>query len=76
MASEMGAEAPADDQNEGAVDPKDLSARAMHDGADSGPYTRPWDSKFGPCPERIHLEREVRRRLGSGTRCTSFTWQQ
>lgn len=76
MASEGRAEALADDQNKGALDPKDECARAIHDGPDSGPYTRPWDSTFGPCPELVHLKREVRRRLGAATRCESFNWQQ
>ena len=74
MASGSGAEARSDDRNEDAVDPRDAAARAIYDGADSGPYTRPWDPKFGPCPARTHLEREVRRRLGAETRCTSFDW--
>ena len=51
MASEEGAEAPVDDQNEGAVELEDAAAGAKHDGADYGPCSRPWDDTFGPCPE-------------------------
>ena len=58
MASESGAEARSDDRDEDAVDPRDAAARAIHDGADSGQDTRPWDPKFGPCPARTHLWKE------------------